>query len=1254
MPPTIRPMRFVLAALAAATLVTGAAAAQSSFVNFETPHVHPIAMNIDNTVLAVCNTADNRVELFDVTSGTPTPIGSVPVGLDPVSAFFYTETELWVVNQISDTISIVDIASMSVIDTIDTLDEPADIVIVAQRAFVTCSQVDIVQVFTAVNREPLAEIEILGEDPRAMALSPDRNLLYVAIFESGNRSTLLSGGLLNTLADLPNVVNNPDGPYGGVNPPPNVGNSFVPPQEPTNPAPPRVGLIVKQNDAGQWMDDNTGNWTEFVSGARSLDSGRVAGWEVLDNDVAVIDIASLTVVDYIEGLMNACMAIAVNPISGQVTVVGTDATNEIRFEPVINGTFLRVNLGIASPAVRGALPTATIVDLNPHLTYSVPAIAQAERDKSIGDPRGIVWNASGTRGYVTGMGSNNVIAIDAAGGRAGTLPIEVGEGPTGLLLDEARSRLYVLNKFAASISVIDTNTDTVVSTVPFFDPTPLSIRIGRKHLYDTHKNSGLGHIACGSCHIDARMDRMAWDLGNPSGGMAPVNSENQNLGAGVPLLESGIFGLFPFEDSHPMKGPMTTQTLQDIIGKEPLHWRADKRGLEDFNGAFVGLQGGDDVDPGPAAGGLTDIEMQEFSDFLATLHFQPNPFRNFDNTLPTNLELPYQFSAGRFAGAGGLQKGDPMPPGNAQRGLALYMGTIISDIDAGLFNCVTCHTLPLGNGADTFLNGTIFEEFPRDENGNNHVAVVSVDQSTNLTIKTPQLRNIIEKTGMDFLHPVSRAGFGFLHDGSIDTVSRFLASGVFDPGNDQNIADMVALLFAFSGSDFGNPTQAPIPGLLESPVSLQESKDAHASVGKQITIDSPVPTAEELTILNAGIGLAETGAVDLVARGLVNGVNRGWLLLPSAARGAPAEAVFQSDSSAETILESDLIAQAGIGTEITFTAVPTGSGRRIALDRDEDGFLDFDETSLGSDPADKGSVPTLCDLSDNIADQYAVLVETLTLDADADADGLPEDGSLALIRHTACFDESTALGMSAAEAFRLNLEAFDAEVLLRTHPELARREAIAALMMVSESLQAVLLSKLADTGANLTGEYLVVTCAADGSCEPIPNFIALRGLAPGVEEPFSGAADPNGDGETNAEEYQATVVDAGGTLEEFALAALAAAAVDGNANNSDGICFIATAAYGTPLAEEIGSLRAFRDTRMLTNAFGAAFTDTYYRLSPPIADLVAANPLVASLVRTAITLVLHAAQALAFLLLVSAALGLWSVRRLRIAQRGRM
>lgn len=62
-------------------------------------------------------------------------------------------------------------------------------------------------------------------------------------------------------------------------------------------------------------------------------------------------------------------------------------------------------------------------------------------------------------------------------------------------------------------------------------------------------------------------------------------------------------------------------------------------------------------------------------------------------------------------------------------------------------------------------------------------------------------------------------------------------------------------------------------------------------------------------------------------------------------------------------------------------------------------------------------------------------------------------------------------------------------------------------------------------------------------------------------------------------------------------------------------CFIATAAYDTPMADDLNTLRVARDEYLLTNPFGTAFVDFYYRLSPPLADYVARSPLIAAITR---------------------------------------
>ena len=70
-------------------------------------------------------------------------------------------------------------------------------------------------------------------------------------------------------------------------------------------------------------------------------------------------------------------------------------------------------------------------------------------------------------------------------------------------------------------------------------------------------------------------------------------------------------------------------------------------------------------------------------------------------------------------------------------------------------------------------------------------------------------------------------------------------------------------------------------------------------------------------------------------------------------------------------------------------------------------------------------------------------------------------------------------------------------------------------------------------------------------------------------------------------------------------------------------CFIATAAYGSPLGPHLDSLRNFRDQFMITNRPGRALVRFYYRHSPPLADFISDRDWLRAVVRGLLTPIVY-------------------------------
>lgn len=216
--------------------------------------------------------------------------------------------------------------------------------------------------------------------------------------------------------------------------------------------------------------------------------------------------------------------------------------------------------------------------------------------------------------------------------------------------------------------------------------------------------------------------------------------------------------------------------------------------------------------------------------------------------------------------------------------------------------CVDCHHLPTG------ARGTITAD--SDLEGNQDMVI-------------PHLRDLYRKTDFDpETGGTNLRGFGYLHDGAFGSPFRFFQDHTFFSfANDSDRRDVEAFVLAF-GSD--------VP----------------ACLGAQVTINSAVTSSR----LNTLIAQSASGNVDLIAKGPDgSGQNRGWVRVSGG---------WSSDRSSEpTVGLASIVANAAPGAEITFTAVMTGEGVRLGVDRDGDGFRDRDELDIGSDPDDPGSTP---------------------------------------------------------------------------------------------------------------------------------------------------------------------------------------------------------------------------------------------------------------------------------------------------------
>ena len=188
-----------------------------------------------------------------------------------------------------------------------------------------------------------------------------------------------------------------------------------------------------------------------------------------------------------------------------------------------------------------------------------------ELDRYYALPWGVAITPDKSKIFVTTAGSENVTVVDvrellsyvrnsartrrpssvsnlandlSASANYVTARIPVGRNPRGALLSPDGKRLYVANRLDDNVSVIDTSSERVVSTIDLGGPKTVNALRRGEQMFFTADYAFQGQFGCANCHLDATIDGLQWDL-EPDG-----------------------FG----------KDIVDNRSLEDLAGTEPFKW----------------------------------------------------------------------------------------------------------------------------------------------------------------------------------------------------------------------------------------------------------------------------------------------------------------------------------------------------------------------------------------------------------------------------------------------------------------------------------------------------------------------------------------------------------------------------------------------------------------------------------------------------------------------------------------------------------
>jgi len=513
---------------------------------FESVPTRPLAVSDDGRLLFVINTPANCLEIFEIGERVLTLRSTVSVGIDPVAVAQRTATELWVVNHVSDSISIVRIdGAPRVAATLQVGDAPWDVVFAdhgrdrrgathnrRNRAFVSAAfrgqhhpqfktsfllqnrldaknsergeqigRADLWAIDIGANTgdtEVAGVINLFTDSVRSLAVNRDGSQVFATAFKSGNRTAAVAVPFDALIGEKWSA----DG----------VGH-------------PEPMLMVQQNDKGEWRDLLGRDWSQKLN------------FSIADNDLFIINAGSAlqlgnlsapkfnrhAVATTVKNLGTILFNTVYDARHNRLIVSGLESHNTQPMQDKLKERFVSNQL--------------TVVDLNRKPAPGVHRINLDGREfqsarvtPGMALPGALHLDRDGDQILVASMGGNKLSQfklstdagkpLQASGlkqqflGKARDYGAAPAGGPVGFATDPMDRLLFVYTLFDNKIltyRITSTALDKI-SEYTMFSPEALDVRQGRQWLYDATLTSSNGAVACASCHVFGGSDKLQWDL----------------------------------------------------------------------------------------------------------------------------------------------------------------------------------------------------------------------------------------------------------------------------------------------------------------------------------------------------------------------------------------------------------------------------------------------------------------------------------------------------------------------------------------------------------------------------------------------------------------------------------------------------------------------------------------------------------------------------------------------------------------------